>query len=222
MHTTNPSTPDNETIKTRQQATWASGDFGCIGVRLQFVGESLCQAMDLHPAQRSGASSDQPARASATPADLPSASAFRNTRDGREKDVIAYPSARRTVMTPKARRPWFPVILLSVALAALSSCGSDKGSSPTGPGTAKELDSGDFGSAATYQHRFAVAGTFPYRCVHHAPMTGSVEVSAGAADSLVNVNIASSTMSFPAASVKPGGRVVWTNNTGVVHTVTSN
>jgi ubiquinone/menaquinone biosynthesis C-methylase UbiE len=34
-------------IKARQQATWASGDFGRIGVRLQSVGESLCEAVDL-------------------------------------------------------------------------------------------------------------------------------------------------------------------------------
>jgi ubiquinone/menaquinone biosynthesis C-methylase UbiE len=39
--------PDFEAIKTRQQATWASGDFGQIGVRLQIVGESLCEAVDL-------------------------------------------------------------------------------------------------------------------------------------------------------------------------------
>jgi SAM-dependent methyltransferase len=41
------STPDYETIKTRQQATWASGDFGLIGVLLQIVGESLCEAVDV-------------------------------------------------------------------------------------------------------------------------------------------------------------------------------
>jgi len=40
--------PDLEAIKTRQQATWASGDYGLIGVRLQIVGESLCEAVDLH------------------------------------------------------------------------------------------------------------------------------------------------------------------------------
>jgi ubiquinone/menaquinone biosynthesis C-methylase UbiE len=34
-------------IKARQQATWASGDFGQIGVRLQLVGETLCEAVDL-------------------------------------------------------------------------------------------------------------------------------------------------------------------------------
>ncbi|HSQ59123.1 MAG TPA: methyltransferase domain-containing protein [Acidobacteriota bacterium] len=39
--------PDFETIKTRQQATWASGDFGQVGVRLQIVGESICEAVDL-------------------------------------------------------------------------------------------------------------------------------------------------------------------------------
>lgn len=33
--------PDFETIKIRQQATWASGDFGRVGVTLQIVGESL-------------------------------------------------------------------------------------------------------------------------------------------------------------------------------------
>ncbi len=38
---------DLEAIKSRQQATWASGDFGRIGVRLQIVGESLCEAVDL-------------------------------------------------------------------------------------------------------------------------------------------------------------------------------
>src|SRR5689334_5881924 len=38
---------DFRAIKTRQQATWASGDFGRIGVRLQIVGETLCEAVDL-------------------------------------------------------------------------------------------------------------------------------------------------------------------------------
>jgi ubiquinone/menaquinone biosynthesis C-methylase UbiE len=35
-------------IKARQQATWDAGDYGQIGVRLQIVGESLCEAVDLH------------------------------------------------------------------------------------------------------------------------------------------------------------------------------
>lgn len=44
--------PDLAAIKARQQATWSSGDFGQIGVRLQIVGESLCEAVDLHATDR--------------------------------------------------------------------------------------------------------------------------------------------------------------------------
>jgi ubiquinone/menaquinone biosynthesis C-methylase UbiE len=39
--------PDLGAVKAKQQAMWASGDFGQIGVRLQVVGESLCEAVDL-------------------------------------------------------------------------------------------------------------------------------------------------------------------------------
>ena len=45
-------TPDFVAIKTRQQATWASGDFGRIGVQLQIVGESLCEAVDLRAGEK--------------------------------------------------------------------------------------------------------------------------------------------------------------------------
>jgi ubiquinone/menaquinone biosynthesis C-methylase UbiE len=45
-------TPDWSAIKTRQQATWASGDYGIIGRTLQIVGESLCEAVDLHAGSR--------------------------------------------------------------------------------------------------------------------------------------------------------------------------
>jgi SAM-dependent methyltransferase len=39
-------------VKTRQQQTWASGDYAVIGTTLQLVGESLCEAMDLRPGSR--------------------------------------------------------------------------------------------------------------------------------------------------------------------------
>lgn len=39
-------------IKMRQQATWAAGDYGQIGVRLQIVGESVCEALDLRAGER--------------------------------------------------------------------------------------------------------------------------------------------------------------------------
>jgi SAM-dependent methyltransferase len=39
-------------IKTRQQATWSSGDFGRVGVTLQIVGETLCVAADINAGER--------------------------------------------------------------------------------------------------------------------------------------------------------------------------
>ncbi|HJU24401.1 MAG TPA: class I SAM-dependent methyltransferase [Casimicrobiaceae bacterium] len=44
--------PDLAAIKTRQQATWASGDYGMIGVTLQIVAESLCEATDVRADER--------------------------------------------------------------------------------------------------------------------------------------------------------------------------
>jgi plastocyanin len=131
-----------------------------------------------------------------------------------------------TVMNTK-RGTWLVVILLTMSLAALASCYSSGNGYPTAPGAgggggSRELNSGDFGPGATFEHTFATAGTFNYHCIHHAPMTGSVVVSAAATEMLVNVSIVSSTAGFPAASVKPGGRVIWTNNTNMIHTVTSN
>lgn len=43
---------DLAAVKAKQQSTWASGDFGQIGVRLQIVGESLCEAADVHAFER--------------------------------------------------------------------------------------------------------------------------------------------------------------------------
>jgi len=43
---------DFESIKKRQRATWASGDFAVIGTTLQIVGESLAEAVDLRAGER--------------------------------------------------------------------------------------------------------------------------------------------------------------------------
>jgi ubiquinone/menaquinone biosynthesis C-methylase UbiE len=43
---------DLDAIKTKQQATWASGDFSIVGTTLQIVGESLCEAVDLRAGSR--------------------------------------------------------------------------------------------------------------------------------------------------------------------------
>jgi len=39
--------PDLLAVKSRQQGTWASGDYAVIGSTLQIVGEQLCEALDL-------------------------------------------------------------------------------------------------------------------------------------------------------------------------------
>jgi SAM-dependent methyltransferase len=44
---TPPALPDFASIKARQQATWASGDFAVIGTTLQIVGELLAEAVDV-------------------------------------------------------------------------------------------------------------------------------------------------------------------------------
>src|SRR4051794_30467627 len=47
-----PAAPNFGQIKSRQQATWASGDFAIIGTTLQIVGEQLCEALDIRSGQR--------------------------------------------------------------------------------------------------------------------------------------------------------------------------
>ena len=52
MTETTISLEDIEAIKQRQQATWSSGDYAVIGTRLQIVGESLCEAVDVSAGER--------------------------------------------------------------------------------------------------------------------------------------------------------------------------
>ena len=44
--------PDLKAIKTRQQATWSSGDYAMIGTTISITGELLCEAVDVRPGQR--------------------------------------------------------------------------------------------------------------------------------------------------------------------------
>ena len=44
--------PDFSSLKAKQQATWASGDFAVIGTTLQIVGESLAEAVDVRAGER--------------------------------------------------------------------------------------------------------------------------------------------------------------------------
>ncbi len=48
---TTSAAPNYTAIKTKQKATWGSGDYGRIGVTLQITGEALCEAMDIRSGQ---------------------------------------------------------------------------------------------------------------------------------------------------------------------------
>lgn len=52
MNTQTEITPDYTAIKTKQQATWASGDYAKVGSTLQIVGETLCEAVDVRPGEK--------------------------------------------------------------------------------------------------------------------------------------------------------------------------
>jgi ubiquinone/menaquinone biosynthesis C-methylase UbiE len=47
-----PGAPDFNTVKQRQQVTWASGDYAVIGTTLQIVGETLAESLDLRAGSR--------------------------------------------------------------------------------------------------------------------------------------------------------------------------
>ena len=77
-----------------------------------------------------------------------------------------------------------------------------------------------------FEHVFNTAGVFPYHCgIHPTIMRGNqVTVSATATDTLVSVSIVGTvTPGFApsAVAIKPGGKVRWTNDHSVPHTVTS-
>jgi len=48
----NPPAVDLSAVKGKQQAAWSAGDYAVVGVTLQIVGESLCEALDLRGGER--------------------------------------------------------------------------------------------------------------------------------------------------------------------------
>lgn len=49
--TATPTAPNFDAIKSKQKAAWSAGDYSVVGVTLQIVGESLCEALDLRAGQ---------------------------------------------------------------------------------------------------------------------------------------------------------------------------
>jgi SAM-dependent methyltransferase len=49
---TTPPVVDLAAVKSKQQLAWSAGDYAVVGSTLQIVGESLCEALDLHAGER--------------------------------------------------------------------------------------------------------------------------------------------------------------------------
>lgn len=52
MNIAAPAAADLAAVKSKQHATWSSGDYSAVGTTLQIVGETLAEALDLRPDSR--------------------------------------------------------------------------------------------------------------------------------------------------------------------------
>jgi len=129
------------------------------------------------------------------------------------------------------------VLAALVAVLAAASChgptspyggggsGGSTGGGGTGGGTGTRFDLGPFAIGASAELTFPSAGVVGYHCTTHRNMgmTGTVQVDASGADSVL-VRIGASGLSFTPATahIKPGGLVRWVNASSLAnHTVTS-
>lgn len=113
------------------------------------------------------------------------------------------------------------IVLLLVGTVVLTGCGDSGGMDdpePSGP----SFDSGTLAPSETFSYTFEDEGTEYYCKIHGADMEGRVTVSSDA-DSSGTARVTMENTSFNPArlSVQPGTEVVWTNNDGIDHTVTS-
>ena len=121
----------------------------------------------------------------------------------------------------RSHRVLFASLALVLALF-VGACGDDDDDNPVNPAPTLELNSGNIAPAGTYEHRFFTDGTYPYRCTLHTGMNGSVVVSSAATDTTAAVGMTAGNQFTPATvTIKTGGKVTWTNSSGVNHNVTS-
>ena len=107
-----------------------------------------------------------------------------------------------------------------VAVVLISGCSSSDSNKVTNPpSTTEPFESGDLSHNGSFQHTFATAGSFNYRCRHHVGMTGSITVTASASDSQL-VTFGDNFFPAPASAIKPGGHIRWINGGNNTHTVT--
>jgi len=112
-------------------------------------------------------------------------------------------------------------LVLMSGLIAVSSCSDDESTNPPA-GSARLFDSESVPNGSTFQFTFNDSGAVPYHCEIHPIMTGMVTVASGQADSdtVFIVNPTATGFSPQNVSIRPGGFVLWINQS-VTHTVTS-
>ncbi len=115
-------------------------------------------------------------------------------------------------------------IFVPVLFVMLTMAGCTKSSNPVS-GT-KMFDSGSVGPGGTFTFVFTSAMIVPYYCIYHGGrggvgMSGTITVQAGGAPSRKAVSMAAMTFVPATMTVAVGDTVVWTNNSTVAHTVTS-
>src|SRR5262245_21309308 len=137
----------------------------------------------------------------------------------------------------KPSRTVIRVLAVVLLLAALGVAACSQSGSPTAPsgggnsgggisggGAGPQFNLGPFARGQSAEVVFPGDGTFGYHCIAHQDMgmTGTVQVDAGGADSVL-VQIGASGFSFApsTAHIKPGGHVRWVNASSLTnHTVT--
>jgi len=131
-------------------------------------------------------------------------------------------------MLPKRNRSRALLVASLLALLGIIAC--SKSYSPTEPyrggsgGGGSLFNFGPLALGQSVSFTFANAGTQGYHCITHRSMgmTGTVQVDATGADSLVVQLTTADKFSPSTAHLKPGGHVRWVNvSNRTDHTVTS-
>jgi len=115
--------------------------------------------------------------------------------------------------------------LVTLALVIQSSCSSSSSTGPGGGGATREFASGNLaGNGASFSHVFKTAKSVPYYCRYHGGpggmgMSGVITVNSGGTPSKTTYSITASVL--PDFTIDVMDTIVWTNNSGVTHTVES-
>jgi plastocyanin len=119
----------------------------------------------------------------------------------------------------------FHFFILSNLMAMLAFTGCTNSSNPV-YGSSKLFDSGTMGPGGHFTYVFAKAIVVPYYCKFHGGaggtgMSGKITVQAGGTPSSDTISMVGTSFIPAALTIDVGDTVLWINNSGLDHTVTS-